>query len=108
MKSTDLARRDRELKRARKKAEVIQRKSLKSTNTVGDFIDQLAGMLFNDGQRIYGISDSTDILEFLENMKEQQPEKQWETIIRKAVKKTKVIHREEAVKELMELGEIGG
>jgi len=108
MKSTDLARRDRELKRARKKAEVIQRKSLKSTNTVGDFIDHLAGMLFNYGQRIYGISDSTDILEFLENMKEQQPEKQWETIIRKAVKKTKVVHRDEAVKELLELGEIGG
>jgi len=55
---------------------------------VGDFIDQLAGMLFNDGQRIYGISDSTDILKFLENMKEQKPEKEWETIIRKAVKKT--------------------
>ncbi len=106
MKSTDLARRDRELKRARKKTEVIQRKSLKSTNTVGDFIDQLSGMLFNDGQRIYGISDSTDILEFLENMKEEQPEKQWEPIIRKAVKKTKVVHKDEAVKELMELGEI--
>ncbi len=106
MKSTDLARRDRELKRARKKEEVIQRKSLKSTNTVGDFIDQLAGMLFNDGKRIYGISDSTDILEFLENMKKEQPEKQWEPIIRKAVKKTKVVHRDDAVKELLELGEI--
>ncbi len=106
MKSTDLARRDRELKRARKKTEVIQRKSLKSTNTVGDFIDQLSEMLFNDGKRIYGISDSTDILEFLENMKKEQPEKQWEPIIRKAVKKTKVVHKNEAVKELMELGDI--
>ena len=108
MKSTDLARRDRELKRARKKSEVLQRKGLKSSNTVGEFIDELAGMLFNDGQKVYGISESTDILEFLENMKEQQPEKQWEIIIRKAVKKTKVVKREEAVKELMELGEIKG
>ncbi len=106
MKSTDLARRDRELKRARKRTEVIQRKSLKGTNTIGDFIDQLSEMLFNDGQRVYGISDSTDILEFLENMKEVQPEKQWEPIIRKAVKKTKVVHKNEAVKELMELGEL--
>ena len=106
MKSTDLARRDRELKRARKRAEVIQRKSLKSTNTVGEFIDQLASLLFTDGQKIYGISDSADILEFLENMKEQQPEKQWEPIIRKAVKKTKVVQREEAIMELMELGGI--
>ncbi len=106
MKSTDLARRDRELKRARKRTEVIQRKSLKSSNTVGDFIDQLSAMLFNDGQRVYGISDSTDILEFLENMKEVQPKKQWEPIVRKAVKKTKVVHKDEAVKELMELGEL--
>lgn len=106
MKSTDMARRDRELKRSRKRSEVIQRKGLKSTNTIGDFIDQLSGMLFNDGKRIYGISESTDILEFLENMKEQQPEKYWESIIRKAVKKTKVTHKEEAVKELMELGDI--
>ncbi len=106
MKSTDMARRDREFKRSRKKSEVIQRKGLKSTNTIGDFIDQLSGMLFNDGKRIYGISESTDILEFLENMKEEQPEKQWESIIRKAVKKTKVTHKDEAVKALMELGEI--
>lgn len=106
MKSTDLARRDRELKRTRKKNEVIQRKSLKSTNTIGDFIDQLSDLLFNDGKRIYGISDSTDILEFLENMKKEQPEKQWEPIIRKAVKKTKVIHKNEAVKELMDLGDM--
>ncbi len=81
MKSTDMARRDREFKRARKKSEVIQRKGLKSTNTIGDFIDQLSDMLFNDGEKIYGISESTDILEFLENMKEEQPEKQWESII---------------------------
>jgi hypothetical protein len=103
MKSTDIARSDRELKRARKKAEYIQNKTNRESLSVGDYINQLHEMLFCDAQKIYGISDNEDILMKFVEMRVDQPEKQWETIIRKAVRKTKVVQKEEAIKELMEL-----
>ncbi len=103
MKSTDIARSDRELRRARKKAEYIENKLNRDSLSVGDYINQLYGMLFFDAQKIYGIADNEDILMKFVEMRVDQPEKQWETIIRKAVRKTKVVQKDEAVKELMEL-----
>ncbi len=103
MKSTDIARSDRELRRARKKEEYIQNKLNRSTPSVGDYINQLHDMLFFDAQKIYGIADNEDILMKFVEMRVDQPEKQWEIIIRKAVRKTKVVQKEEAIKELLEL-----
>jgi len=51
MKSTDIARSDRELKRARKKAEYIENKLNRDTLSVGDYINQLHEMMFFDAQR---------------------------------------------------------
>ena len=103
MKSTDIARSDRELRRARKKDEYIQNKLNRDSLSVSDYINQLHDMMFFDAQKIYGISDNEDILMKFVEMRVDQPEKQWETIIRKAVRKTKVAQKEEAVKELIEL-----
>ena len=103
MKSTDIARSDRELKRARKKAEYIENKLNRDSLSVGDYINQLHELMFFDAQKVYGISENEDLLMKFVEMRVDQPEKQWETIIRKAVRKTKVVQKEEAVKELMEL-----
>ncbi|MEA1910506.1 MAG: hypothetical protein U9N32_02395 [Spirochaetota bacterium] len=103
MKSTDIARSDRELKRARKKAEYIESKLNRDSLSVADYINQLHEMMFFDAQKVYGISENEDILMKFVEMRDDQPEKQWETIIKKAVRKTKVVQKEEAIKELMEL-----
>lgn len=103
MKSTDIARSDRELKRARKKAEYIEDKLNRTSLSVGDYINQIHDLMFFDAQKVYGIPENEDLLMKFVEMRMDQPEKQWETIIRKAVRKTKVVQKEEAVKELMEL-----
>ncbi len=106
MKSTDLARRDRDLKKARKKEDVLQRKMSKEDRSIGDFISGLAELFFYDTNKIYNINSSEEILLFLEEMKEEQPEKQWNNILQKAVKKTKVQEKDAAIRELQELGDI--
>ncbi|MDC7233415.1 MAG: hypothetical protein PQJ58_09285 [Spirochaetales bacterium] len=106
MKSTDLARKDRDLKKARKKQEVLQRKMDKSDRTVGDFINELADLFFHDDKKIYNIASSEDILILLEELKEEQPEKQWNNVLRKAVKKTRVKEKNAALAELREMGDI--
>ncbi|MDC7240315.1 MAG: hypothetical protein PQJ50_08140 [Spirochaetales bacterium] len=106
MKSTDLARKDRDLKKARKKQEVLERKMDKAERSVGDFINELEELFFYDAQKIYNISSSEDIMMLLEELKEEQPEKQWNNILRKAVKKTKIKEKDLALKELREMGDI--
>jgi hypothetical protein len=106
MKSTDIARKDRDLRRARKREEVLARKGAKDSRTVGDFINEFADLFFHDGVRIYNISSSEDILFLLEDMKEEVPEKQWNNVLKKAVKKTKVSEKDSALEELRSLGEI--
>jgi len=106
MKSTDLARKDRDLKKARKKQDVLQRKMKKNDRSVGDYINELAALFFHDEQKIYNINTSEEILMMLEELKEEQPEKQWNNILRKAIKKTKVKEKEVALKELQDMGDI--
>lgn len=105
MKRTEIERWNREVKRARKKNEVLGRKGAKSgSNVLGDYIEQLAGLFFHDQCKIYNINHSIEILEFLENMKSSLPEDKWETVIRKAVRKTGVEEKDSAlvaIKELM-------
>ncbi|MDA3957386.1 hypothetical protein [Oceanispirochaeta sp.] len=106
MKSTDLARKDRDLKKARKKQDVLERKMGKKDRTVGDFINDLADLFFHDTEKIYNIDSSEEILELLEDLKEDQPGKQWNNILRKAIKKTQVKQKDAALKELQEMGDI--
>ena len=104
MKSTDIAKRDRELKRARKKQELIGKRSTKKSDlSVGQFIDKLFSMFYCDKEKIFNITDSTDILEVLAEMKKALPEKQWENVLRKSIKKTQVAQKEEAYQELSAL-----
>ena len=106
MKSTDLARRDREIKKARKREQVIERKGSREDRSPGDFINEFHEQFFFDADKIYNIEMSEEILMLLEEMKEELPEKQWANVIRKAVKKTKVKQKDEAVNLLAGLGEI--
>ena len=106
MKSTDLARKDRDLKKSRKKQDVLERKMDKKDRTVGDFINDLEDLFFHDAEKIYNIDSSEEILMLLEDLKEDQPEKQWNNILRKAIKKTKVKQKDEALRQLQEMGDI--
>ena len=106
MKSTDLARRDREIRKARKREMVLERKGQRDSRTVGDYITLFDEAFFYDAEKIYNIEMSEDILVLLEEMKEELPEKQWGSVIRKSVKKTKVKRKDEAITMLANLGEI--
>jgi len=105
MKSTDIARRDRDLKKAAKKEDVLKRKQDKPDKTPGDFINELSELFFHDAEQIYNIEMSEEILELLMEIQENAPEKQWDNILRKAVKKTGVKKKDEAYKQLCQVGE---
>ncbi len=104
MKRTDKLRRERELKRAQKKEDRIQKgDSGEQELTIGDYINNLYSLFFHDAEKIYNINQSEEILELLEDMKDNIPEEKWDTVIRKAVKKAQIKSREEAVKQLLSL-----
>jgi hypothetical protein len=103
MKSTDIERIDRELRQARKKEELVQKRlDQRSGLSVGDYIKKLYSLFAHDSRKIYNLKDNIKILELLEDMRKDLPEKQWENVLRKAIKETKIDlqERERAVKEL--------
>ena len=101
MKRTDLEKRERELRRAKKKDERVgSGGSDDIVRSVGDYINELHGLLFHDEQKIYNAKESMEILELFEKMKVEIDSSQWDNVIRKAVKKTGVKEREPAVEEL--------
>ncbi len=106
MKSTDIARKDRDLRKARKKEEILARKGTRDARSVGDYINELADLFFHDGNKIYNIESSEEILLLLEEMKEEIPEKQWNNVLRKSIKKTKVSEKDAALEQLRGMGEI--
>jgi hypothetical protein len=106
MKSTEMERKERELRRARKKEEVLARKTDREARSVGDFIKELYGLFFFDAQKIYNIESSDEIETLLMEMVEELPEKQWDNVIRKAVKQTKVSQKDEAVESLRLLADM--
>lgn len=106
MKSTDMARKDRDLRKARKKEEVLARKTAKTSKTVGDYINELNGLFFHDGTKIYNIEMSEEIMDLLEEMKMELAEKNWMNVIKKAVKKSGVTDKDTAVEQLKMVGEI--
>lgn len=102
MKRTDLMRKERELKRARKKADRLERSGA-GEKTVGDYISELNDLLFHDDTQIYNAGEDVKILELLEEIKEEVEPKNWDNILRKAVKKTGVKKKDKAFKELKAL-----
>lgn len=103
MKRTELERRERELRRSIKKDDVLKRKSERIGLTVGNYIDQLFSLFRYDEEQIFNTTDDIHVLELLEGMKADQPEKQWDTIIRKAIGRTKIANKEKAFDELSSL-----
>ena len=103
MKRTDIERRERELRRSEKKNMVIQRKgeNFKAKNPAGFYIDNLSDLFFYNDDQIFNCTKEVKILELIEEMKKDIPEKNWETIIRKAIKKTGVVQKEQAFQELL-------
>ncbi|WP_411824556.1 LB_289 family protein [Leptospira sp. 'Mane'] len=97
MKRTELERRERDLRKMEKKKITPGEKESMS---VGDYIDGLFGLFRYDEEEIFNASDDEDVLEMLENMKGEHPEKQWDVIIRKAVNKTKVAQKDKAYESL--------
>ncbi len=109
MKRTDLERRERELKRVMKREAVAERRNGKGVDmSVGDFITSLHSLFRYDEQEIFNTTDDIAILELLEQMKEGQPEKQWDNIIRKAIKKTGIAGKEKAFEDLKTLMGVNG
>lgn len=102
MKRTDIERRERELRRSEKKAEVISRKSenFKAKNTVGGYIDELFSLFFFNDDQIFNIETEEKIFELIEDVKTDVPEKNWDNVLRKAIKKTGVKEKEKAFQQL--------
>lgn len=104
MKSTDIARRDREIRRSQKKKDLItKRRDKKKEPSIGDYINKLFSIFYFDGKKIYNTKDSLDILKLFEEMKKHLPEQEWDNVLRKAIRKTQVKAREQAFNELKQL-----
>jgi len=94
MKRTEQERKERELKRSQKKVEVLGRKGAKAKSSVGECITDLAEIIFHDGTDVYNTEDDDRIVEFFMIMKDDQLEKDWDAILRKAIRKTGVKNKE--------------
>ena len=104
MKRTDMDRIERELKRVQKRQKLGEKRDAgRPVQTIGAYIKDLNSLLRHDGNVIYNTLDDEEILELLENMKEDVPEEKWDTVIRKAVNATKVTERDTAVEQLRSL-----
>ncbi|PJZ48737.1 LB_289 family protein [Leptospira saintgironsiae] len=101
MKRTELERRERDLRKAQKKQEALDKRG--GGNGVGDFIDQLSGLFRYDATEIFNTKDDINILEVLEEMQVILPQKKWDDVLKKSIKKTGVLEKDRAYKELLEL-----
>lgn len=105
MKRTDLEKRERELKRKQKKMDVLDRKissTVQDTNP-GSYINGLFSLFRYDNNEVFNADNDIEILELLENMKKNIAAKQWEQVLKKAIKKTGVKLKEKAFSELNHL-----
>ena len=100
MKRTDMEKKEREQRRAAKKALQQADRLEKRTGSVGDYIKRLEELLFHDDVRIYNAKEDIKILELVEEMQESLDEEQCVTVFRKAIKKTGVKEREQALEDL--------
>lgn len=99
MKRTDQERIERELRRREKKERTLARRDGKR-NDAGSYIQDLFELLQHDGHQIFNTLDDENVLELLLDMKAELPEKQWDGVLRSAIRKTKVEQKETAFMEL--------
>lgn len=100
MKSTEIDRIDRELRQARKKQEMIEKRLQSRGTSVGEYIKRLNALFFHDQKKIYNLKNNAEIQKLFAEMKRNLPAEDWEVVLRKAVRETKVEKREEAISEL--------
>lgn len=109
MKRTDQERIERELKRREKKTAVESRRVGAREDmdaTPGGYIQALLDTLHYDKTTIYNAAGDDEILEIMMSMKEDLPENKWESVLRSAVRKTKVSEKDLAFNELKETLEL--
>jgi hypothetical protein len=109
MKRTDQERIERELRRREKQGKVAARHADGRTEgrdpadaTPGAFIQNLLDRFEHDDHQIYNTHGDDGVLEVLMAMKEELPEKHWDSVLRSAIRKTKVTEKELAFNELKE------
>lgn len=99
MKRTEIERRERELKRARKREEsAARRESGGEMPTVGEYINELHDTFIFDEEKIWNV-EHDEVLETLLQIEADYPDKV-DTIVKKAVRKTKVKTRDAACEQL--------
>jgi len=108
MKRTDFERKMRKLRKTDKKLDVLKRKSTSGsyTKSVGVYIDDLFSLLRYDQEEIFNSDNDENIFELFGRMKEDLPEKQWENVIRKGIKKTGIRQKEQAFNKLKKILDI--
>ncbi len=106
MKRTDAERIDRELRRARKKQEILSKVEARKERSAAGWAQALLERLVYDDEEVFNTADDEDLLEVVLEMKEALPEKQWEPTLKKAIRLTKVSKRQESFEKLRPLLEI--
>ncbi len=103
MKRTEMERHQRNLKKTEKKEKKNTAKSGQNNPSVNDYINSLFSLFRYNEEEIFNTTNDVKILELLENLKADYPEKQWYNVIKKVINKTKIIQKEKAFNELKEL-----
>ncbi len=104
MKRTELERRQRMLKRVEKKTAAVERAiETREPSSVATYIENLHSLLYYNDKEVMNIVDNIDILELFEQLKDDHPEKQWAAVVKKAVRKTGVAKKSQAISQLTTL-----
>ncbi len=104
MKRTELERIERSLKRDAKRSAISERRARsQEPHSVGYYIEQLYGLFRHDDNEIFNTQEDVAILELLEDMQSNIPQKKWNDVLRKAIRKSGVTQREKALQELRAL-----
>ncbi len=107
MKRTNMERHQRDLKKSEKKERMLSKKSdtRNSNPSVGDYINNLFSLFRYDEETIYNATNDCKILELLDNLRKDYPEKQIDNVLRKGIKKTNIIQKEKAFNELKNMSD---
>jgi len=101
MKRTDQERIERELRRREKKVRVTERRtSARPEASASAYIKVLLEAFEFDDNIIFNTANDENVQELLMSMKEDLPEKDWEGVLRSAIRKTKVQEKDAAFSEL--------
>lgn len=105
MKRTDIEKMEREQKKKAKK-DFLEDKRLKDRDaekTESYFINGLFDLFQYDESSIFNVKYSEKILELVMDMQNSLDSKDWENVFKKAIKRTKVRSKQEALEELKSL-----